>query len=316
MPVDPRIAAALQYLATVGVTPLHQLPPLAARAAYRAATCDLVTPDRVVPVGSVEPAVVPGGAGDRPARVYRPDGPGPWPTTVFLHGGGFVVGDLDTADQLCRRLCRESGTVVVSVDYRLAPEHPFPAAVEDAVAATRWAARSPEQLGGTDVLAVAGDSAGGNLAAVVARTLPELLSAQLLLYPSTDAAGDYPSRTENGTGYSLDIAHLRWFADHYASGVPGLDPADPRRSPLHAPSLEGLPPAVVVTAECDPLRDEGEAYAAALAAAGVPVDAVRYDGLVHGFVEWTAVTPAAEEAVADILRRFGRLLTAAAEARR
>jgi acetyl esterase len=191
MPVDPHLAGMLELMATA--PPLHEGTPEEGRRAMRAMTVDLVTPDVVVPVGSVEDTTVPGGAGERPARIYRPAGPGPWPTTVFFHGGGFVIGDLDTHDQTCRRICAGAETVVVSVDYRLAPEHPFPAGLEDAVAATRWAAEHQSDLGG-GLLAVAGDSAGGNLSAVVAQTLPDLVDAQLLIYPATDVLGEHASR--------------------------------------------------------------------------------------------------------------------------
>jgi acetyl esterase len=226
---------------------------------------------------------------------------------VFFHGGGFVIGDLDTHDQACRRLCRDARTVVLSVDYRLAPEHPFPAGVEDALAAVRWAADHLDELGGSDRLGVGGDSAGGNLAAVVSQAMPELVTAQLLVYPAVDMAGDYPSRVENARGYFLDVEMMEWFFAHYVTDVAGIDPQDPRLSPLHATSLEGQPPAVVVTAELDPLRDEGEAYAEKLSAAGVEVVVKRYDGLIHGFLDMT-FSPAAEAAVAESVDRFAELL--------
>jgi acetyl esterase len=308
MPVDTAISGLLQLIAASGHPPMHQSTPAVARKAMRAMTCDLVTPELVVAVGDVQELLVPGGDGDRPARLYRPEGDGPWPTTVFFHGGGFVVGDLDTHDQACRRLCRDAATVVLSVDYRLAPEHPFPAGVEDAVAATRWAAEHLAELGGGHRLAVGGDSAGGNLSAVVAQTLPDLVTAQLLLYPATDMTGDHPSRVENGEGYFLDMATMGWFFEHYYAESAGVPPEDPRLSPLRAASLAGQPPAVVVTAEYDPLRDEGEAYAEALAAAGVPVHRRRYAGLIHGFLDMTLLSPAAEEAVAETLSAFRDLL--------
>jgi acetyl esterase len=252
---------------------------------------------------------VPGAAGERPARIYRPEGDGPWPTTVYLHGGGFVIGDLDTHDQLCRRLCRDAGTVVVSVDYRLAPEHPFPAGLEDALAATRWAADHLDDLGGTDRLAVGGDSAGGNLAAVVAQRMPDRLAAQLLLYPATDMGGEYPSREENAEGYFLDAPTMLWFLQQYVGSVTDLDEGDPRLSPLLG-DLTGVATALVVTAEFDPLRDEGNEYAARLEAAGVPVDHVTYPGLIHGFMEMVPWSPAAAAAVDDVIARIGKLLRA------
>ncbi len=300
MPVDPQLAGLLAIVAEG--TPTHQSDPVTARAAFRTLAVDFRKPEDVVPVASVEETEVAGGEGPRTARVYRPEGQGPWPVVAFFHGGGFVIGDLDTHDNLARRICRDAHAVVVSVDYRLAPEHPFPAGVEDALAATRDLLARTEELGGDGRVAVAGDSAGANLAAVVTQQVPGL-AAQLLIYPTTDGGGDYPSRTENGEGYFLDLPTMVWFMEHYAP----QDPADPRFSPIHGP-LAGLPPAVVVTAELDPLRDEGEAYAAALAAAGVPVVVQRYDGMIHGFVDMGGFSEAAEVATVDTVARFAEVL--------
>jgi len=233
-------------------------------------------------------------------------GTGPFPTIAFFHGGGFVIGDLETHDNLARALCRDAGSVVVSVDYRLAPEHPFPAAVEDCVAATRDLLGRLDELGADGRLAVAGDSAGGNLAAVVTQHVPGL-AAQLLMYPTADGAGEFVSREENGTGYFLDLPTMHWFIGNYA---PQGDLTDPRLSPLRADSLAGLPPAVVVTAEFDPLRDEGEAYAAALEQAGVVVELRRYDGMIHGFMDMGAFSPAARTALEDTIALFAGLLGA------
>jgi acetyl esterase len=241
--------------------------------------------------------------------VYRPEGEGPFPTVVFFHGGGWVIGDLETHDNQARSVARHGRAVVVSVDYRLAPEHPFPAAVDDAVAAARWAAAHLAELGGDDRLAVAGDSAGGNLAAVVAQQLHAdgtPVTAQFLIYPAVDSAGEYPSRVENAKGYFLEQPTMDWFYGHYAGGVD--DPADPRLSPLRAADLSGLAPALVVTAEFDPLRDEGEAYAEALRAAGVPVRQQRYDGLIHGFFDMGPISAAAQAAIDESCARFGELL--------
>jgi acetyl esterase len=308
MAVDPHIASVLELIAASGHPPLSQSDPKSARKGLRALTCDLVKPEDVVEVGEVGVLSVPGGDGERPARLYRPAGEGPWPTTLYFHGGGFVIGDLDTHDQLCRRLCRDAATVVVSVDYRLAPEHPFPAGLDDALAVTRWAADHPEELGGDPRLAVGGDSAGGNLAAVVTQTVPDLVQAQLLIYPATDMAGDHPSRQENAEGYFLDLAAMEWFFTHYTTDVEGVAPEDPRLSPLRAESLAGQPPAVLVTAELDPLRDEGEAYAERLAADGVEVHLSRYEGLIHGFVDMSAMSPTADAAVEETVKQFRSLL--------
>jgi acetyl esterase len=233
---------------------------------------------------------------------------------LFIHGGGFVIGDIDTHDNQCRTICREVGAVVLSVGYRLAPEAPFPAAVEDCVAALSWTVEHITELGDdAGRLAIAGDSAGGNLAAVTARLARDAggpaLAAQLLIYPGTDfrdgGGARYPSRTENAEGYFLTAADMRWFSEHY---VGGSDPNDPRLSPILSESLAGLPPAVVVTAEFDPLRDEGEAYADALEQAGVPVTHVRYNGLIHGFFDLAPLSPAAAEAVRETCANLRRLL--------
>jgi acetyl esterase len=240
--------------------------------------------------------------------VYRPEGEGPFPTVVFFHGGGWVIGDLDTHDNMARNVCRGARAVVIAVDYRLAPEHPFPAAAEDCVAAARWVAAHTAELGGDDRLAVAGDSAGGNLAAVAAQALHAdgtPLVAQFLIYPAVDAEGEYPSRVENAKGYFLEQPTMDWFYGHYAGAWD--DAKDPRLSPLHA-DLSGLPPAVIVTAEFDPLRDEGEAYGAALEKAGVSADVRRYDGMIHGFFDMGTISPAAQAAVDASCARFGELL--------
>ncbi|HET6699128.1 MAG TPA: alpha/beta hydrolase [Nocardioidaceae bacterium] len=309
-PVDPHVAGLLQFLADSGTPPVHASSPEQARDAFRALAVGLRQPQHVVPVRRTCETTVPGGDGERPARIYRPEVDGPVPTVVLFHGGGWVIGDLDTHDNMARSICRDAAAVVVSVDYRLAPEAPFPAGLEDALAATRWAAEHLDELGGDARLAVAGDSAGGNLAAVVAQQLrdadgPEL-AAQFLVYPATDAPGEYASRIENGEGYFLELATMEWFIGHYAA-VPATR-ADPRISPLRAESLRGLPPAVVVTAEYDPLRDEGEAYAAALRAAGVPTEVRRFEGMIHGFFDMGPLSPGAQEAVDASCALFGKLL--------
>ena len=307
MPVDPQLAGLLQLIKDSGYPPISEGTPEEARRRFRAMSVDAVQPDQVVRVGSVQELTVPGGDGERPARLYRPLTPGRLPTIVYFHGGGFVIGDLDTHDQTCRRLCVDAEAVVLSVDYRLAPEHPYPAGVQDALAATRWAAA--QRLGDDDRLAVAGDSAGGNFAAVVAQTMPELVSAQLLIYPATDALGDYPSRQENASDYFLELADMLWFHGHYTGGA-DVAVDDPRFSPLQAHSCAGQPPAVVAVAEFDPLRDEGVAYADRLAADGVPVDLATYDGMIHGFVDMGAWSTAAAAAVTDLNARFAKLLHA------
>jgi acetyl esterase len=301
MPLDPGTAALLELIANSGYPPMYEGTPEAARKAFRAMTCDWVTPESRIGAGEVQELTIM----DRPARLYRPDGEGPWPTLVYFHGGGFVIGDLDTIDQTCRLISRDAEVAVLSVDYRLAPEHPFPAAVDDAIAAGQWAADHKGELGGGEVLAVGGDSAGANLAAVVAQTQPDAVDAQVLICPPTHMLGDYPSRTENAEGYFLELNTMAWFARNYAGGADDLD--DPRLSP-YLGVVAGVAPALVVTTEFDPLRDEGEAYAARLRDAGVPVESVRYDGLVHGFIDMAAISPAAESAMADTAARIGKLL--------
>ena len=301
MPLDPGIAALLELIANSGYPPLYDGTPEAGRASYRVMTFDWVTAETRVPVGKVEELR----AGGRPARLYLPEGAGPWPTLVYFHGGGWVIGDLDTTDQWCRRICRDAETAVLSVDYRLAPEHPFPAAADDAVAAVRWAAEHKGELGGGEGLAVGGDSAGANIAAVAAQNLPDVLDAQVLICPATHVLGDYPSRTENAKGYYLEWATCEWFARHYAGAADDLD--DPRLSP-YVGDPKATPPALVVTTEYDPLRDEGEAYADRLREAGVQVDAKRYDGLVHDYQHMGPMSEAANAALADTAARIGRLL--------
>ena len=308
MPVDPHIAPLLELLKTV--PSMSEGSPEEAREAFRQLTVGGRQAENVVPVRSVEDLTIPGPAGDLGARVYRPEVEGPVPTVMLFHGGGWVIGDLDTHDNTARSICRDCSAVVVSVDYRLAPESPFPAAVDDAVAATRWVAERLTDFGGDDRLAVAGDSAGGNLAAVVSQQLrdtggPELV-AQFLVYPATDVTGDYASRTENAEGYFLDLPTMAWFMEHYAADAAAHE--DPRISPLRHPDLAGLPPAVIVTAEYDPLRDEGEAYAAALSEAGVPVEVRRFDGMIHGFFDMGAYSPGAQAAVDESCATFAKVL--------
>jgi acetyl esterase len=310
VPLDPQLDGVLALLDVLGRSRLDLSSPAAARASLRTATVDVRLLDGGVPVGEVREGRIPGPRGPLAARTYRPAGRRSVqrPTIVAFHGGGFVVGDLDTNDRLCRWLCREVDAVVVSVAYGLAPEDPFPAAVEDASAATRWAAARIGRLGGDPSrLVVAGDSAGGNLAAVVAAAWrepgaggPPPLAAQVLLYPVVDLEDEggarYPSRVAFGDDYLLTGDDLRWFAGHYLGGHE--DRRDPRLSPIHG-ELEGLPPTVLVTAEFDPLRDEGEAYARALEAAGVPVVHRRFAGLVHGFVAFSALSLACTEALEE-----------------
>lgn len=303
MALEPQIAGLLQFMADSGYPPMHAGTVTDARKGMLAMAAICQVDGGPIPADVTELEVA-----GRPARCYRPQGSTgdgvQRPTVLFLHGGGFVIGDLDTHDQPCRRLAVDLDAVVVALDYRLAPEHPFPAAVEDAVAAAREIAAGLARFGGSDRLGVAGDSAGGNLAAVIAQQVPEV-SAQLLVYPTVDALGDYASRVENAEGYLLEAATMVWFFGHYVTSA--LDPVDPRLSPLHG-VRPGLPPAVVVTAGFDPLRDEGIVYADRLRAAGVPVETIHAETLIHGFLDMGKLSPGSEAAVTEMHQAFGRLL--------
>jgi acetyl esterase len=297
MALRPEIQALLERMAASGRPPLQERSVAEARAFHNQDAPALNGP--VTPVASVRDRVVPGPAGKLPVRVYTPEGAPPFPIVVWFHGGGWVVGTLDSYDPLCRAVAAAVPAVVVSVDYRLAPEHRWPAAVEDAYAATVWASRNAAELGGAQHrLAVAGDSAGGNLAAVVAlgardRGGPSI-AFQLLVCPALDVAGDTGSWREFADGLDLTAAGMRWYWDHYLGEADGTAPD---ASPARAAFLGGLPPALVIGASHDILRDEGEAYAARLADAGVAATATRVPGVVHGFFRWRAVTPAASEAL-------------------
>ena len=306
--LDPALATLLEFLAAAG-KPMHEGTPEEARRGFRTLTVDLRDPASVPEVAEVEERHLPGGAEARPARVYRPRTDAPLPTVLFLHGGGFVIGDLDTHDLACRTIAEHSRAVVVSVDYRLAPEHPFPAAVEDTLAAADWLVEHTAELGGDHRTGVAGDSAGGNLAAVTAQHLRDRgheLTAQLLIYPVTEMGADTDSFRDNAEGYFLDADTMLWFGAQYA-GPAGVYPGDPRLSPRHG-DLAGLAPAVVVTAQFDPLRDDGDGYARALAEAGVRVEHRQFPGLIHGFVDMGRHSPAADAAVLETCRLFGDLL--------
>jgi len=283
MPLDSQMQPLLEMMNTMMGPPLGTVSPEETRRLMdeRRAT---MPPGE--PVARVQDLSAPGPAGDIALRVYTPAGPTPQPVVVFYHGGGWVIGSIDSHDATARALANRSGCTVVSVEYRLAPEHKFPAAAEDSYAATVWVAEHAAECGGDPTrLAVAGDSAGGNLAAVVALLARERggprIAFQLLVYPVTDCNYDTGSYTANAEGYFLTKASMVWFWDHYLSSA--ADAANPVASPLRAESLAGLPPALVITAEFDPLRDEGEAYAKRLEAAGVPVVCTRYDGVIHGF---------------------------------
>lgn len=298
MPLDEEVRQLLALISPPGAPALHELGVEQAREGMTAMLAAQPEPE---PVAAVENRTFPGPVDARPVRIYRPEGEGPHPALVYLHGGGWVLCNLDTHDGTCRSLCNQAGCVVVSVDYRLAPEHRFPAGLEDCYAAVRWVAERSSELGVDPArIAVGGDSAGGNLTAAVTllareRGGPRLVH-QLLVYPVTDARCDTASYEANAEGYFLTREAMRWFWQHYLPSE--AHGADPLASPLRARDLAGLPPATVITAEFDPLRDEGEAYARRLEEAGVPVRHRRYDGVIHGFFGMGAVLPKARDAMA------------------
>jgi acetyl esterase len=283
LPVHPQVQTILDAMAQMGGPALSEVSPTEARAMYKA----LSAMEQGEEIQRVDDRHVPAEHGDIPIRVYTPEASvgAQHGVLLWFHGGGWVIGDIETADATCRALANRSGAVVVSVDYRLAPEHQAPAALEDCLAVLTWTVENAELLGvDASRVAVGGDSAGANLAALLCqRVLAEFgpdIDFQLLVYPVTDLTLSHRSIEENAEGYFLTKATMEWFVDSYLGDQ---DPKDPAVSPLHAPSLAGLPAALVVTAEYDPLRDVGEAYAARLRDAGVPTQLIRYEGQIHGF---------------------------------
>lgn len=299
MSLDPQAKALLDQIKAMGAPQLHTLSVADARQALIELAAMQGPPQAIA---KIEDRTIPAPAAAIPARVYTPEGRGPLPVLVYFHGGGWVLGSLDTTDGICRALANGAGCIVVSVDYRLAPEHRFPAAADDALHATQWVAANAASLGGDPKrIAVAGDSAGGNLTAVVAQMARDrgtpALAFQLLIYPVTDANFETVSYRDNADDYLLTRDAMRWFWDHYVPDA--AERSNPYASPLRASSLKGLPPALVITAEFDPLRDEGEAYAARMREAGVPVTLTRYNGMVHGFFGMAAVLDQARTAIDD-----------------
>jgi len=298
MPLHPEFEAMLKQLAEAGGPSFTEMTPVEAREAYRM----MQAPAEHIPVHFVQDRDLPGPVTPIPVRIYTPEGAGPFPVFMNYHGGGWVIGDLDTADAQCRQVCKRTGCIVVSVDYRLAPEHIYPAALDDCYAATCWVAENAGSINAdASRIAIGGDSAGGNLAAAVAikardENGPAILF-QLLVYPVTDARCTSQSYTDNADGYLLTRETMLWFWELYA-------PTESQRlealaSPALASNFANLPPAFVLTAEYDPLRDEGEAYAAQLEKAGVAVQCKRYPGLIHGFFALSHVIPAGEPGMQD-----------------
>lgn len=288
MPLAAEYQALFDQLAAAGPTPaIYDVPLDAARAGYRLSRP--VNP--ALPIHAVEDALIEGSSSQIPLRIYRPKGSGPFGVLLYFHGGGWVIGDLDTCDSVCRELATLADVVVVSVDYRLAPEHVFPAAVEDCYEALEWVAEHMAMLNGNNKIAVAGESAGATLATVMTqltrdRNGPELVF-QGLFYPVIEADMNRESWSAKGAGYLLETEVMNWFWQNYCPNE--TDRSDPRTAPICAASLANLPPALVITGEFDPLQDEGEAYSKALEAAGTEVEFITCDGLVHDFLSTAAV---------------------------
>ncbi len=306
MPLDPQARAVLDRFNVGALPELSTLEPAVMRQMYAA----MPPQPSVEAVARVEDRGVPGPRREIPVRIYTPEGSGPFPALVFFHGGCFVLGGLGTHDGTCRALTNAAGSIVISVDYALAPEAKFPEAPEECYAALRWVADAGPELNlAPNRLAVGGDSAGGNLAAVVALMARERggpgLVHQLLIYPVTNHAFDTPSYAENASGYLLTRDMMIWAWEHYLAVE--ADGQNPLASPLRAGDLSDLPPAFIITAEFDPLRDEGEAYAARLREAGVPTRSTRYDGMFHGFFSMSDGIDKAKDAMAEA----GQVLRAA-----
>src|SRR5580658_211764 len=295
MPLDPQAKALIDMMKSApsfsALSPTEARKQMSAMRALRNAEPEAVA--------KVEDRKIPGPAGSIPVRIYTPAGNGPFPVLVFYHGGGFVIGDLESHDGLCRTLTNGAGCVTVAVDYRLAPEAKFPAAVEDCYAATQWVAANAAQL-----------NAGANLSAVISilardRKTPKIMF-QLLIYPATDITCSAPSHKTN-TEYVLTPGDMAWFMGHYLRN--DADRRDPLASPSFAASFKGLPPALIITAEFDPLRDEGEDYGRKLREAGVPAQVSRYEGMVHGFVSMSDVLDKGKQGVAEAAAALKKAFT-------
>jgi acetyl esterase len=317
--LHPDVRAVLAALEEEGGPPLETQPVAEARRLSAEALKPMEGEPE--PVGTIQDLRIPGPAGEIPVRVYTPDGNGPFPGLVYFHGGGWVLCDLDTHDVVCRAIARRAPAVVVAVDYRLAPEHKFPAAVEDSFAATRWVSENAARLKiDRRRVAVGGDSAGGNLSAVVAlksrRSGPNI-ALQVMVYPVTDLSSfDTTSYRDFADGYHLTKSEMEWFRREYLSNP--AQASDPDVSPLLAADVYGAPPALVITAECDVLRDEGEAYAERLRQAGVPVTLTRYPGMIHPFFSLSGAIREGAKAldqVADAIRGMPHSRNPASEPR-
>ena len=303
MAIDPQVQALLDAAASSGRKPVNQFPPVEARVQFKEMRRALLPP--TPEIGSVSDFSVPGKYGPIPVRHYRPVGKNlneMLPVLVYFHGGGWVEGDLESHDALCRQLSNGAGCAVIAVDYRMGPEYKFPAAVDDADAAVRYVAENSKTLKIDPTrIAVGGDSAGGNLATIVTMLCRDrggpTLKFQLLIYPATDMAMDHPSQHLFAQGYSLTRELMLWFRGHYLNDL--AESKDWRASPLLAADHTRLPAAHVITAGFDPLRDEGKEYADKLGSAGVPTSYKCYDGMVHGFITMSGVLRVSNEAITD-----------------
>ncbi|WP_329570938.1 alpha/beta hydrolase [Kitasatospora sp. NBC_01266] len=298
MPLDPQVQALRERRAASAAPPLYEMSVEQAREADLADIREAAGDPE--PVARVTELAIPGPGGPLTLRVYRAAGAAPQPVLLYLFGGGWTLGTIDTSDAICRALTNAAGCTTVAVGYRLAPEHPFPAALEDCWTTARWLADHAGELGGDPYrLAIGGDSAGGNLAAAVTLLAKErsgpAFTHQLLVYPNTDQLADTPSRRASTDPLLFNHRSVAWYWSHYLADPE--DGRDPLASPLLAKDLSGLPPATVLTAEYDPLRDEGELYAERLREAGVPVHLTRYPGMVHGFFAMSGVLDGGRAAV-------------------
>jgi acetyl esterase len=304
VPLDPQIQAMRDQRERDGVAPLYTMSLAAARAADLASI--RAGGGEPEPVHEVVNLTIAGPGGELPVRLYRPAADRPLPALLYFFGGGWVLGTIDTADGVSRSLANSAGALVVVAGYRLAPEHPFPAAIEDCYATVRWAAGHAAEIGADPArFAVGGDSAGGNLAAAVtlrARAEGPALVGQLLVYPNTDQFADDESMRAADDPFLFNRHSVAWYRQQYLANP--ADAANPLASPLRAPSLAGLPPALVITAEYDPLRDQGEAYARRLAADGGQVELTRYAGMTHGFFTMAGTVDASRAAVAQAASRL------------
>lgn len=298
--LDLQAQGLLKHAAEQGAPDFADLPPVECRAFFKNF---VATVDAPVPAGvTIEDKTIAGPGGDLAIRIYQPGGgAGTKPVLIYYHGGGWVVGGLDEYQGVCSNLAAKSGCVVVAVDYRLAPEHKFPAAVDDCYAVLEWVAVNAGDIGADAArIAVAGDSAGGSLATVIALLArdndgPEI-SYQALIYPAVGLdASQFDSYKENGEGYFLTLASMAYFGKHYQP-----DPRDMRGSPLNVGDVSGLPPATVIVAGYDPLRDEGKAYADKLMAAGVPTVLTEYTGMIHGFISMSGVLDGGKQALNQV----------------